>query len=128
VQHGIDPDTVNRRQQPLWWKFPVRLVVIVFLAFCFGSFLSRFSASLERRAHPAGFGTGLIQGALMPMALPNLVVGKDISIYAGNNTGVGYKLGYTAGVNMCGALFFGVVFWRFNRWRTKANACKPSSR
>jgi hypothetical protein len=31
--------------------------------------------------------------------------------------GVGYKLGYTTGVNVCGAIFFGFFFWRLNRWR-----------
>ena len=51
----------------------------------------------------------------MPMAMPNLLVGRDVMIYSQNNTGVMYKLGYTAGVNGCGAIFFGVLFWRVNR-------------
>jgi hypothetical protein len=55
----------------------------------------------------------------MPMAMPNLLVGRDVSIYSANNTGLSYKLGYTSGVNGCGAIFFGVVFWRFNRWRNQ---------
>ncbi len=61
----------------------------------------------------------------MPMSLPNLLVGKDIEIYSVRNTGVTYKLGYTAGVNGAGALFFGFFFWRLNRWRRRSNACKP---
>ena len=44
-----------------------------------------------------------------------LLVGKDVAIYSENNTGVGYKLGYTAGVNGCGAVFFGLFFWRLRR-------------
>jgi hypothetical protein len=64
----------------------------------------------------------MLQGALMPMALPNLALGRDIPIYSLNNTGVRYKLGYTAGVNVCGAFFFGLLFWRLNRWRARAPA------
>ena len=48
---------------------------------------------------PAGFARGLVHGALMPIALPNLLVGNDVTIYAANNTGLRYKLGYTCGVN-----------------------------
>ena len=57
----------------------------------------------------------------MPMSMPNLLAGQDITIYSQNNTGVSYKLGYTAGVNGCGAIFFGVFFWRVNRWKGKAH-------
>ena len=69
---------------------------------------------------PAGFGRGVLHGALMPGALPNLLVGKDVTIYAPNNTGRTYKLGYTVGVNGCGAIFFGFFFWRLNKWRKRA--------
>jgi len=51
---------------------------------------------------PRVFGRGVLHGALMPGALPNLLVGKDVTIYAPNNTGRTYKLGYTVGVNGCG--------------------------
>ena len=57
----------------------------------------------------------MLQGALMPMAMPSLLVGRDVTIYAENNTGRTYKLGYTAGVNACGAIFFGYAFWRWRR-------------
>jgi hypothetical protein len=53
----------------------------------------------------------------MPMAMPNLLVGNDVVIYSLHNTGLGYKLGYTIGVNVCGAFFFGCFFWRISRWR-----------
>src|ERR1051326_8725271 len=51
----------------------------------------------------------------MPMAMPSLLVGRDVMIYAENNTGRTYKLGYTAAVNACGAIFFGYAFWRWKR-------------
>ena len=91
--------------------------MVVLAAATIGWTLNRLSASLEHHARPAGFSRGLLQGALMPMALPNLLVGKDVAIYSQNNTGVTYKLGYTTGVNACGAVFFGIFFWRVSRWR-----------
>lgn len=68
------------------------------------------------RLYPAeqefGFGWGVAHGACMPMALPALVLGRDVPIYAARNTGRGYKLGYIAGINLCGLVFFGGAFWR----------------
>ena len=60
----------------------------------------------------AGFGVGMLHGALMPMALPGLLRGKDVPIFAPNHTGRIYKLGYITGINLCGLLFFGIAFWR----------------
>ena len=60
----------------------------------------------------AGFGTGLLEGALMPAALPGLLGGQDLPIYAPNNIGRGYKIGYILGLNTCGTFFFGVAFWQ----------------
>jgi hypothetical protein len=80
------------------------------------------SAVMNRPAQPshtAGFARGVIDGALMPGAMPPLIMGHDVVIYAANNTGRTYKLGYTVGVNGCGALFFGIVFWRVTRWRKR---------
>jgi hypothetical protein len=62
-----------------------------------------------------GFGFGALHGALMPMALPGLLVGQDVEIYASNNSGRTYKIGYIAGVNMCGLIFIGSVFWRLGK-------------
>jgi len=63
----------------------------------------------------------------MPCALPNLLVGNDVAIYAENNTGRTYKLGYTVGVNGCGAIFFGIFFWRVNRWRKRSPPRNPKT-
>jgi hypothetical protein len=68
---------------------------------------------------PAGFSRGVIHGALMPAALPRLLIGQDVTIYAPENTGRTYKLGYTVGVNGCGAIFFGINFWRLGRLRKR---------
>jgi hypothetical protein len=60
----------------------------------------------------AGFRLGMVHGALMPVALPSLLLGKDVPIYAEKNRGQSYKLGYIAGINVCGFVFFGLAFWR----------------
>jgi hypothetical protein len=58
----------------------------------------------------------------MPTALPSLLTGSDVAIYAQSNTGLIYKLGYTLGVNLCGLLFFGFFFLRLQRWRSQSLA------
>jgi hypothetical protein len=60
----------------------------------------------------AGFRLGIMHGGLMPVALPSLLLGKDVPIYADRNRGRSYKLGYIVGINACGFLFFGLAFWR----------------
>jgi len=59
-----------------------------------------------------GFKFGALHGALMPLALPALITGHDVPIYAVVNTGRNYKLGYICGINICGLIFFGSAFWR----------------
>jgi hypothetical protein len=75
----------------------------------------------KQPSHPAGFLRGVTDGALMPGALPPLLIGHNVTIYAPVNTGRTYNLGYTVGVNGCGALFFGIVFWRVTRWKKRRN-------
>jgi hypothetical protein len=107
-----------------WSSLALRVASFLTIAALIGGVLNHVSASLEHSARPAGFARGVVQGALMPMSFPNLLVGRDITIYSQNNTGVSYKLGYTSGVNACGALFFGFVFWRLRRFRKWANVQK----
>src|SRR5690242_6066891 len=57
-----------------------------------------------------GFGYGCAHGGLMPMALPSLVIGQDVDIFASNNSGRFSKLGYICGINVCGLMFFGFGF------------------
>ena len=63
-----------------------------------------------------GFPIGLWHGMLMPAALPGLLMGQNLPIYAPNNTGRTYNIGYAMGINGCGLLFFGVGFWRPRGW------------
>lgn len=96
-----------------------RLLFLIALGLAIGWTLNRAEAAFERRQEKAGFFRGLVQGALMPIAMPNLVFGHDVTIYAVNNTGRTYKLGYTMGVNGCGLIFFGFFFWRLRRLRAE---------
>lgn len=57
-----------------------------------------------------GFWLGTVHGALMPVALPSLLLGKEVPIYAPQGDARPYKLGYIAGINLCGLLFFGLAF------------------
>jgi hypothetical protein len=100
-------------------KLIIRTLAVLAAAAVIGFGMRQAAAALERSPQPAGFVRGVVQGALMPCALPNLLVGSDVAIYAQRNTGVPYKLGYTCGVNACGAVFFGLFFWRLNQWRKR---------
>jgi hypothetical protein len=94
-----------------------RIFTFLIVALCVGFLMRHMSRNIARSTEPAGFFRGTVQGALMPCAFPNLLVGNDVTIYAPNNTGRTYKLGYTFGVNACGAIFFGLFFWRVSRWK-----------
>lgn len=94
-----------------------RVVFLVALGCAIGWTLNRAESHFEKSTEPAGFVQGVVQGALMPIALPNLAFGHDVTIYAEKNTGRNYKMGYTIGVNGCGLIFFGFFFWRVRRLR-----------
>ena len=87
------------------------LAVALLLGWFYGWAEPRFYPKEKR----VGFGYGMMHGALMPMALPALVMGRDVSIYQADNSGRTYKLGYIVGINLCGLVFFGSVFWRPTR-------------
>jgi hypothetical protein len=67
----------------------------------------------------ADFKMGILHGILMPAAFPALVGGHDMPIYASNNTGRNYKIGYILGLNTCGTMFFAIAFWhpRGLKWK-----------
>lgn len=96
-----------------------RIVILLIITFGFGWVLNKSVVASNQSSMPAGFGRGMMHGALMPGAMPTLFLGKDVVIYAENNTGRTYKLGYTFGVNACGAAFFGSFYWRLMRWKRR---------
>jgi hypothetical protein len=93
-------------------RIATKAVVLVVLGLALGWSYDWAAPRFYGPDHPADFRFGVLHGALMPVALPGLIMGKDLPIYAPNNSGRLYKLGYIAGINLCGLLFFGVLFRR----------------
>ncbi len=112
----MNPEAPGVRQLP---ASPPRSRIVSALAragrlIVLGVVLALFYAWGAPRFYPPdgvpGFWYGTLHGALMPMALPALLAGKDVPIYAERNTGRPYKLGYIAGINACGFVVFGMMF------------------
>jgi hypothetical protein len=118
------PDSSPRRQSFVERaaRLVVRVALIIVITYGFGWILNRSALNSDARSQAAGFGRGMLHGALMPGAMPSLLFGKDVVIYSANNNGRLYKLGYTFGVNACGAFFFGTFYFRISRWRKKYGA------
>jgi hypothetical protein len=92
-------------------KWTVKVASLVLAGLVFGWAYAAAAPRLYRPDPPAGFWRGAVHGALMPVALPSLLLGRDVPIYAERTTGRPYKLGYIAGINLCGFIFFGLAFW-----------------
>jgi hypothetical protein len=88
----------------------VKLIWLVLVGLLLGCCYQGAIPRLYRPETKAGCWLGAAHGFLMPVALPNLLAGQDVPIFAANNTGRGYKLGYIAGINLCGLIFFGLAF------------------
>jgi hypothetical protein len=102
--------TLRRGRVIRFWT--IKIAALVLLGVLLGV---AYDWSAKRYYGPdrvAGFTSGLIHGAMMPAALPTLVMGDDLPIYARNNVGRGYNIGFILGLNACGTLFFGLAFWR----------------
>src|SRR5512135_53505 len=93
-------------------RLAVKALTLVVLGLVLGLGYDWATPRFYGSGHVAGFGLGVLHGALMPVALPSLLLGKDVPIYAEKNQGRVYKLGYIAGINACGFVFFGLAFWR----------------
>jgi hypothetical protein len=89
-----------------------KIVLFLAVAVFMGWFYGWASPRVFPRERTLGFGYGMLHGGLMPMALPSLVMGQNVDIFAANNSGRLYKLGYITGINICGLIFFGSAFWK----------------
>lgn len=115
-----------RRPAPRWPMIVLRKVVIlVVVGFLFGILYDWASPWAFPPREPVGFGYGMLHGAMMPIALPTLVLGKDVAIYDNNNSGRLYKIGYICGINLCGLIFFGAAFYRPKPPLTSTSFDKP---
>jgi hypothetical protein len=103
------PASVWSRRLRAWG---LKLASLVVAGVVFGWGYSWAEPRFYRADRTAGFWLGTLHGALMPTALPCLLLGNNVPIFVANNTGRTYKLGYIAGINFCGLVFFGLGFRR----------------
>jgi hypothetical protein len=102
-----------------WNLARIRSGILILLMAAFGLAHGRFAAGTYGPERMAGFHTGVIHGALMPAALPGLLLGNDLPIYAAKNQGRPYNIGYILGINASGTLFFGLALWPTKPKRTR---------
>lgn len=95
----------------------IKIVALAAISLALGFTYNWASTRYYQPDYVAGFPAGLLEGAVMPAALPILVAGRDTPIYAANNIGRGYKIGFILGLNTSGTIFFGVAFWQPRRRR-----------
>lgn len=96
-----------------WWLRKIAIFSICSLLL--GWFYGWSSPRAFPKNKTLGFGYGVLHGALMPLALPSLLLGQNVEIFATDNSGRFYKIGYICGINLCGVAFFGPLFWRPRR-------------
>src|SRR6478735_6033428 len=90
---------------PSKWRHWTKTVLLVKLRLVIAGILLGYlyawaSPLVYPKDRPLGFAFGFAHGGLMPMALPSLVIGKNVPIFAENNNGRLYKLGYICGINV----------------------------
>jgi hypothetical protein len=111
----MDSNQIPAKKSALILFLLRKAVVIALVTLIFGWAYARASPWAFASRQPAGFAYGLLHGAMMPLSLPSLVIGKNLTIYAAENSGRPYKIGYICGVNICGIVFIGPLFWRPRR-------------
>ena len=99
--------TATSIPRPLLKEVTIKIVILVLLGAFLGLCQGWASSRLYSPTRLAGFHTGVVEGALMPAAMPSLLMGKDLPIYAPNNTGRGYNIGFLLGINTCGTVLLG---------------------
>jgi len=117
-----DPKPTRESPSELIRRLFPRIVGFFIVVTLVAWILQKSVAIDEAKGTPAGFIRGALHGALMPMALPALVMGRDVPIFAEHHAGQTYKLGYVVGVDVCGAIFFGLLYRRVRRWKTMAES------
>ena len=112
---NMDSNQIPAKKPALILFLLRKAVVIALFTLVFGWVYAWASPWAFASKQPAGFAHGLLHGAMMPLSLPSLVIGKNLTIYAVENSGRPYKIGYICGVNICGIVFIGPLFWRPRR-------------
>lgn len=104
------------------WQFLVVKTVLISVFVAILVYLQGWaSKSSYNPDNQADFKIGIVHGILMPAAFPGLLFGQDLPIYAPDNSGRNYKIGYILGINTCGTVFFGLAYWGMGRKPRKQN-------
>ncbi len=117
LAQGAEPVLIAPKKNGRARKNLTRIAMLLLVAYCWGWVVNHLITRANESHTPPGFAVGVLHGAIMPGAMLSLLAGNDVVIYADHNAGRTYKLGYTLGVNACGAFFFGLFYWRLNRLR-----------
>jgi hypothetical protein len=104
-----DPAQIYAARRKLWLK---KIAYFLIASMLLGWFYGWATPRAFPKNTTFGFGYGMLHGALMPLALPSLIMGQDVEIFAPGEVGRIYKIGYICGINVCGLSFFGPLFWR----------------
>jgi len=113
-------DAKTRTVAEFLTRLAVRLAIVIAVTWGWGELLNlSVKAAAGSTTNPPGFTQGMVHGALMPGAMPMLLFGRDVAIYTVPNQGRLYNLGYAAGVNVCGLIFFGALFSRVSRLKKR---------
>src|SRR5690242_8685507 len=81
--------------QPSWVKkVAIKAATLILSGLLLGVAYDWAAPRLYGPERVAGFGLGMAHGALMPVALPSLLMGNDVPIYSPSKTGRIYKIGY----------------------------------
>jgi hypothetical protein len=107
-----DQAKISAARRKLWLK---KIIYFLTASLLLGWFYGWASPRAFPKDKTMGFGYGMLHGALMPLALPSLLMGQDVQIFASDSSGRIYKIGYICGINLCGLSFFGPLFWRPRR-------------
>lgn len=104
--------TPTRTRSSKWKPLVAKVIELVVLGLLLGVAYGWAAPRMYGPDRLPSFRLGMLHGALMPVALPTLLMGRDVPIYAPTNTGRIYKIGYIAGINICGMVCFGAAFRR----------------
>jgi hypothetical protein len=90
----------TKAARPTWpRRVAVQILRLVLVGVLMGWLYAWAAPVVYPKETVPGFWFGAAHGALMPMALPSLLMGKEVPIYAIENRGNIYKIGYIAGIN-----------------------------
>ena len=80
-------ETPTGTRSSKWKTLVVKVIVLVVLGLLLGAAYDWAAARMYGPDRLPGFRLGVLHGALMPVALPTLLMGRDVPIYAASNTG-----------------------------------------